>query len=81
MVERLLTFIYAKFNRNWIIHLKSGKDLCKDLCLMEQIKFLRLWIVYLANTISLEQEEPLIWEEFMGGSFWVQKKEPLPTMQ
>ena len=60
MVERLLIFSYATRSRNWLLHLESGKDLCKDLCSIDRIKYRRLWPLCIANMLSLEKEEPLI---------------------
>ena len=73
MVERLLLFIHASRERDWILHLAAAEDLIKDLVSMDRIHYRRLMPVYIANMRRLEEEDPAIWEALANGQFSVSK--------
>ena len=75
MVERLQSFAYASRNRDWLLHLESGKQLLQDYCSMDRTKYRRLMPVYIANMYALKETDPLIWEAFMNGEFCVKKSQ------
>ena len=51
MVERLLAFIRATRERDWVLHLNSVNDFIKDITSMDRIKYRRMLPVYLADMI------------------------------
>ena len=77
MVRRLLSFIQASRNRDWLQHLQAGEDMLKDFISMDRCKYRKGWLVYLADMKDLECSQPEIWNYFMQGHFSVQKS-PIP---
>lgn len=73
MVERLQSFVYASRNRDWLLHLKSSKQLLQDYCSMDRTKYQRLTPVYIASMCALEETDPQIWESFINVEFCVKK--------
>ena len=67
MVERLLRFVQASRERNWLMHLSSTNDLAKDIEAMDRMKYRRMLSVYLADMVGLEKSDPALWNDFMNG--------------
>lgn len=77
MVRRLLYFIQASRNRNWLQHLSTGEAMMQDLISMDRCKYRKGFLVYLADMWELEHTQLHIWNYFLEGNFNVQKS-PLP---
>ena len=74
MIARLVMFIEASRNRHCSLFLRSAKALMQDFVSMDQIKYRRMWDVYIADMTKLQTEDPEVWDSFMQWNFSCQKK-------
>ena len=61
ILERLLNFIQASRSRNWLLHIKSAKEIMLDFFSMNRMKHRRMW------------PGPDVWAVFMRVDFSYQK--------
>ena len=61
LVERLFIFIESIRTRNWIQHRNAAESLLPDYASLNRLKYRRMWTVYVADMLHLEQDDPAMW--------------------
>ena len=69
MVKRLLNFIQASRSPNWLVYLKSAKEMMLNFSSMNRMKHRIMWPVYIAGMYDLQHWAPDVWAIFMRGDF------------
>ena len=73
MMKRLLNFIQASRSRDWVFDVKSAEEMMLDFSSMNQMKYHRMWPIYIADMYNLQHQAPDVWAVFMRGDFSCQK--------
>ena len=73
MFEALLLYIRATRQRLWDLHLASTHNLAKYYFVHDKHNYARMIPVYLAEMISLKDNDPDTWKFFEDGNFSVNK--------
>ena len=73
MVLLIYTLIQATCDGLWELHVESIDEVCKYFFAHDNLKYARLFSLYLAGMTALQTTDPDKYQEFMNGNFTVHK--------